>query len=189
MTTIRILIVLVLQAIALAWMIGDRQSMLDAGRVVTLKVVPVDPRDIFRGDYVVLNYDVSRVDVHVVAGDDEFQSGDTAYVTLKQNGEYWGAVAISHKPPTDASGLVTLKANVSYQDPVVAAPNAGDLARWVSLSYGVESYFVPQGTGHAIEEEARKGVLSVDVAVDANGRAAIKAMRRAGKVFYVEGIF
>jgi len=59
----------------------------------------------------------------------------------------------------------------------------------VSVSYGIESYFVPEGTGHEIEQELRTGDLTVDIAVDAQGRAAIKAMRRKGKVFYVDGVF
>ena len=55
MTMIRILIVVALQSAALAYMIVDRQAMLNAGRVVTLKVAPIDPRDIFRGDFVILS--------------------------------------------------------------------------------------------------------------------------------------
>lgn len=183
-TVIRILIVVVLQTAALAYMILDRQHMLEASRVVTLKIVPVDPQDIFRGDYVTLSYDISRLDVNALAGDDQFESGETAYVKLqKQADGLWKAIAISHNPGHEPD-LISVRAQIQSTDGL----NPG-AASYVSVTYGVESYFVPQGTGHAIEVQARNGGLSADIAVDANGRAAIKALRRNGKPFYVEGIF
>jgi uncharacterized membrane-anchored protein len=188
MTTFRVLIVVALQTLALAYMIFDRQTMLNSSRVVTLKVIPVDPRDIFRGDYVVLSYDVSRLDMTKIDGEDKFASGDTAYVTLQNQGEEWKAVAISHKPMASVPGGVAMKATVQYAD----APSEDTTSIspvMVTLTYGIESYFVPQGTGRAIEVEAAQGKLSADIAVDPSGRAAIKAMRRQGKVFYVEGVF
>lgn len=183
MTTFRILLVVVLQTIALAYMIFDRQQMLNSSRVVTLKVIPVDPRDIFRGDYVILNYEISRLDVKVLAGDDEFSSGDSAFVTLSKDGDNWKAISISQKPGPVTANNVVIRGNVRYSDEPTPEGTA-----FVNLDYGIESYFVPQGTGHAIEEEARKGTLSIDIAIDNRNRAAIKAIRRNGKVFYVEGI-
>ena len=185
MQLIRVLAVVGLQTIALAWMIVDRQHMLESSRVVTLRIVPVDPQDLFRGDYVALSYDISRLDVKTLAGDDIFHGGEDAFVTLqKQADGIWKASSISHKPALQAADDVAIRANVqNADDPTAQGPT------WVSLTYGVESYYVPQGTGHAIENEARHGELSADLAIDASGRAAIKALRRGGKVFYVEGIF
>jgi uncharacterized membrane-anchored protein len=185
MQMIRILIVVALQTFALAYMIVDRQHMLNASRVATLKVVPVDPQDLFRGDYVVLNYDISRLDVKKIEGDDSFESGDTAYVVLRKGeGEDWTAVAVWKKPVTTSGNDVAVRATVNSFDTM-----SGDSPSNVWLTYGVESYFVPQGTGRAIEEQARAGKLSVDIAIDDKGRAAIKALRSNGKVFYTEGIF
>lgn len=184
MATLRILIVVALQTIALAYMIIDRQQMLGASRVVTLKIVPVDPRDIFRGDYVILNYEISRLDVKVLEGEDEFTAGETAYVALRKEAALWKAVSISPTPQTPSADIAVLKATVRFMD-----DPAADGPAFVNLDYGIESYFVPQGTGHVIEDEARKGELSADIAIDGEHRAAIKALRRNGQVFYVEGIF
>lgn len=178
MIALRILIVIALQSVALAYMIYDRQAMLNSSRVVTLKMVPVDPRDIFRGDYVVLNYAISRIDVKTLDGDDSFSSGEVAFVTMQKQGEDWKAVAIKRGQPLMVQGGVPIRATVQYAD-----------GTWANLTYGIESYFVPEGTGRAIEDEARRGELSVDIAVDEQGRAAIKAIRRSDKVVYVEGIF
>lgn len=185
MNIARILAVVALQTVALAYMIVDRQHMLDASRVATLKVIPVDPQDLFRGDYVVLNYEISRLDVKTIEGEDSFASGDTAYVTMWQqpNGD-WAAKAISHKLAAENPGDISLRSTVMSMD-----DNTGDAPAWVSLTFGVESYFVPQGTGLEIEKQARAGTISVDIAIDPQGRAAIKALRNGGKVFYVEGIF
>jgi uncharacterized membrane-anchored protein len=181
---VRILIVVALQTLALAYMIVDRQTMLNASRAVTLKVVPIDPSDMFRGDYVTLNYDVSRIDLGTVDGDDQMDYNDTVFVTLVPDGPVWKAVAVTRGHPFAAPGGIPLRATVQNIDtPVEGKPPV------VRLTYGVESYFVPQGTGKAIEDEARKGELSIDVAVDAQGRGAIRALRRNGQVFYVEGIF
>ena len=184
MQLIRILAVVALQTVALVYMIVDRQHMLDASHVATLKVVPVDPRDLFRGDYVVLSYDISRLDVKTIAGEDTFASGDTAYVTVRKSADGdWTAVSISHKKGTATDGDIPIRATIMTADNITAEGPS-----FVSLTYGVESYFVPQGTGQDIEKQARERKLSVDVAVDEQGRAAIKAIRGDGKVFYTEGI-
>jgi len=182
--TLRILIAVALQTVALAYMIVDRQAMLNSSRVVTLKVVPVDPRDIFRGDYVILSYDISRLDPTKIDGDDKFGYGDKALVTLVQSGETWTATAIARGKPVMVQGGVVIQGTVQSFD----ANDAGQTTS-VSLAYGIESYFVPEGTGLAIEAEARQGSISADVAVDNQGRSAIKALRRNGQQFYVEGIF
>jgi len=45
----------------LAWMIVDRARLLQTGREIVLKTEPMDPRDIFRGHYARLNYEISRI--------------------------------------------------------------------------------------------------------------------------------
>ena len=176
MMMLRILLLALVQTIALAYMIVDRQAVLNAGRVVTLKVTPIDPRDPLRGEFVILSYDISRLSTGELQGEDQFNSTDTVYVTLEKKDETWGPVAIGRRPIATPGGVV-IKGTVSRAD-------TGTL--WVD--YGIESYFVPQGMGREIETERQKGDLSADIAIDQNGRAAIKAMRRKGEVFYVEGI-
>jgi uncharacterized membrane-anchored protein len=182
--TLRILIAVALQTAALAYMVVERQTMLNSSRIVTLKVVPVDPRDIFRGDYVILNYEISRLDPTKIEGDDKFGYSDKVLVTLVQSGDTWTATAITHGKPVMVQGGVIIQGTVSAFD----ANDAGQTIS-VSVNYGIESYFVPEGTGHAIEAEARQGNISADIAVNNQGRAAIKALRRNGQQFYVEGIF
>lgn len=185
MTALRILFVVALQTVALAYMIFERQSALNASRVVTLKVAPVDPRDIFRGDYVILSYEISRLDPSTLAGDDSFSNGDSVLVTLQNQGAAWKAIAISKGAPYMVQGGVPIRGTIYTVD----MGGADGKVVSVTVNYGIESYFVPEGTGRAIETERQKGDLSADIAVASDGRTAIKALRRGGEVFYVEGIF
>ena len=49
------------QIVLLAAMITDRAQILRDGTEVKLQTRPVDPRDLLRGDYVVLGYDISQL--------------------------------------------------------------------------------------------------------------------------------
>lgn len=185
MTILRILVVVALQTAALGYMIFDRQMMLNASQIVTLKTVPVDPQDIFRGDYVVLTYEISTADITTLDGDDKFDYGDVVFVTVVPDGETWKAAALGHGKPFAVQGGVAIRGSINRID-----NGENGMTRYFGITYGIESYFVPQGTGLAIENEARQGKLSVDVAVTDDGRAAIKALRRDGKApFYVEGVY
>ena len=53
---VSLLVVAALQSLVLLWMVWDRVSLLANGREIKAAVVPVDPRDVFRGDYVTLGY-------------------------------------------------------------------------------------------------------------------------------------
>lgn len=180
MTWARILLLVAAQTVALGYMIVDRQAVLNSARVVTLKVAPVDPMDPLRGEYVILTYAISRLNTAELQGDDTFKSPDTIYVTLENKGTEWLPTAIGHRPFATPGGVV-IKGFVKYT-------NENNGALQLNVDYGIESFFVPQGLGREIETERQKGDLSADIAIDNQGRAALKALRRQGQVFYVEGI-
>ena len=46
----------VVQLGALAWMIRDHEQVLEKGRVYRFRTAPIDPRDPFRGEYVMLDF-------------------------------------------------------------------------------------------------------------------------------------
>ena len=82
-------------------MIAERALLLQNGREVRLAVVPVDPRDFFRGDYVMLSYEISQLYSSQLAGDDAFDNGDAIYVTLDNAPDGALPTAISHERPSD----------------------------------------------------------------------------------------
>src|SRR3954468_14416646 len=56
------------QLLVLCGMIAIKAIPYQTGDTVLLRVVPVDPRDLLRGDYVILGYEISRVPVMGIAG-------------------------------------------------------------------------------------------------------------------------
>lgn len=164
------------QILFLSWMVWDRINTLHSGREITLKVIPIDPRDIFRGDYVVLGYDMSRI-VHSTATDGPLPphlvNGADIYVTLTPDAERgWKVLKSSNTYPASVSASdVVVRGRITYvwEDPA-------DKTTHFSVEYGIENYFVPENTGRALEEQVREKKIEAVVAVGSGGEAALKAL-------------
>ncbi len=106
-------------------------------------------------------------------------TGDKLYVTLKPGTEpnTWEIVSAERSyPSTVAPGNVVLKGFANY----VSAKTDTQPAT-ASIRYGIESYFVPEGTGKELEELVRDKKIATVLAVGRNGEAAIKALVIDGK--------
>jgi uncharacterized membrane-anchored protein len=173
--------VALVQAAALCWMIWDRVQLLAHGREITLQVVPVDPRSLFRGDYVILNYDISNVESPEQTR--RMRRGETIYVTLQKNEEgLWQVARTGTSPPAaGGSGDVVLKGSVRY----ASAANESTPGK-ARVTYGIESFFVPEGTGRELEKLVRDNKLSALIAVDEDGNAGIKGLLVDGQRIYEE---
>lgn len=128
------------------------------GNTVRLRVVPVDPRDLFRGEYVILGYDISRLPRNIELGVPE--PGDIVFVELERSrgSTEWNAVSWSRHRPT--SGIFL----------------RGTVQRYSRVEYGIESYFVEEGQGPEYERAARSGDLYADIVVDDEGRGIVKRL-------------
>lgn len=179
--------VVVLLSLALLALVQQRASILQNGAEVRLRTVPVDPRDLFRGDYVVFRYGISTVEV---ADSARFRPGDTVYVTLRPGPDgFAAAVGVSGERPAPVSGETVIAGKVRSVG-TCSRTGEGRLdcsagRRSLDLSYGIESYFVPQGTGRAIER-TDKARIEVIVAVSAAGAAAIKRLLIDGRPVHDE---
>ena len=148
-----------------AGMILSKQQTLRTGRMVVLETVPVDPRDFLRGDYVVLRYKLSSLDLNQIESKKSYyRPGESIYVKLEPKGKFWEAVAIYEKKDGAINGLF-IKGKVKYY-----------YDKKLEANYGIESYFVPEGEGRDIEKKMRgnKSSVSVEVVVDSSGNALIK---------------
>ena len=72
---------------------------------------------------------------------------------------------------------------------LTAGRRAGSANASVSVRYGIESYFVPEGQGKRLEALAREKKLAALIAVDASGNAAIKGLIIDGVLQYEEPLF
>jgi uncharacterized membrane-anchored protein len=147
-------------------------AVLELGHRVLLETRPVDPRDLLRGDYVILDYKISDVPDGLLLtsaeflDDDRYEAEYPVYVTLGLNADGVASVSgISARRPSDG---IYLK---------------GRLERlWgsnYSIDYGLGAYYVPEDTGRELEDAIRGGEETVlaDVRV-LLGRGVIKELLR-----------
>lgn len=172
-----------LQAILLSAIIANRALLLANGTEVRLAVQPVDPRDLFRGDYVVLSYALSRLETAQLAGDDDFSDGEPIYVSLEKAESGWAPVAVHHKKARDGLYLRG-QINGSSQGAACTEP-----CQTLEVEYGLEQFFVPEGEGRALEELRNGERLEVDVAVSTSGQAVLKRLLVDGAVHYEDALF
>ena len=129
-------------------MIAVNEYRLARGTHVLLHVEPVDPNDPFRGEYVALSYDISRLPVSPP------HAGEV-YVVLEKRGRAWtGDRAVQARPSGDETFI------------------RGE-ARNGLIEYGIETYYVEEGESPRYERAIARQELYVDVVLDGDGRARI----------------
>jgi uncharacterized membrane-anchored protein len=178
---LRVAIVALAQAVVLGWMIWDRVHLLSSGREIVLEVIPVDPRSLFRGDYVTLGYDISRI--QVPGTEKRLRRGEAVYVTLQKSGDgKWQLAGTSPRPPEHtAPDQVVLKGSVQYQSAATDRTPAE-----MGVRYGIETFFVPEGAGRQLEKLVGDKKFAALIAVDEEGNAGIKGLVAEGKRVYEE---
>lgn len=159
----------------LSWMILGRAAVLRDGREVLLKVEPVDPRDLLRGDYVRLGYDISRIPVGLVTNmpsGDRLEASDVHVRLRKQPDGYWQAVSATlGAPPETAAGTDEIDLGGR------ASPSWNlDADSRLDVDYGIERFYLPEGEGRAIERDMRTRSFGVVASVGQDGTAQIKAL-------------
>lgn len=171
----------------LTFMIASRAAILRNGTEIMLRVEPVDPRDLFRGDYVTLGYNISRVPAELFEGQpgEASDTPRTVFVRLKagDNG-IWSPVAASYDAPpatAAADGEVDIR---------------GTTHRWwrpdtafIDVLYGIERFYVPEGEGREIENAVGTRTYDMKVAVAASGAAQIKALYDGETMLYAEPLY
>jgi uncharacterized membrane-anchored protein len=172
-------VVALLQTGVLAAMVVDRTLLLRSGREITLPIVPVDPRDLFRGEYVRLSYDISTVPAILLQGPAP-KRNQAFYVTIEKNPQGgWTPVKVTAAFPHETNpDRVVLKARSRTPFPANTR-----------VTYGIESYFVPEGQGRRLEDLARDKRMAALIAVDSSGNAAIKGLIVDGVLQYEEPLF
>lgn len=169
------LVVLVagLQTAALAYIVVGRDRLLKHGREVIMQVQPLDPRDIFRGDYVTLGYPISQINVADGQLPDGIEKGGAFFAVLSKGADdAWSVARIAASYPTDA-GPDDLVVRGRVQS-IYTGPDGKGYA--INARYGIETYFVAEGTGKKIEEEVRERSVKAIVAVGSDGEAALKGL-------------
>jgi len=170
------LLILVL-ALQSAWILGTaftQERALNVGRLIMLETQPVDPRDPLRGDFVRLNYPISDVPRErffsppLTGG---LPYGTTVFVALAPAGtnEFYQVARASTAWFTPAANEVVLHGKTTQ--------NWRNRTSSIHVEYGIEQYFVAEGTGNP------RGRLTVQAAVSKSGRTNIKEVFVDGKPY------
>lgn len=133
------------------------------GETIRLKVMPVDPRDMFRGDYSILSYDFTRANQREIVGLEKTSGrylapGQDVYVKLVKDEarDVWITKEVTIYRPTNGTYL------------------RGSLPQGWRVDCGIEAYFVQEGEGRKIDDAVRRGRnVEAEVAVW-RGQAKLK---------------
>lgn len=134
------------------------------GETIILKTRPYDPRDLFRGDYVSLDYEIEEIDINkfedgIIINDDGIYKNeiDKVYIVLKDlNGIHTVDYVAKDKPQNKPYLFAKIQGiRNAYKDSNEPAI--------VVLDCGLDNYFVPENTGIELEEMSREGELFVEV--------------------------
>ena len=181
-------IVALLQISFLTWMIVARAHVLRTGDEVMLQVEPIDPRDLLRGDYVILGYNISQIPTSLF---EERPQGEgrrerrSVYVRLREgdNG-IWQPVAAKYD---ERPSQTALPGDVDIRGEARGAWY--ESMTEVTIRYGIERFYVPEGEGREIERGMGEGRFRVALAVAQSGTAQIKALYDGETRLYEEPLY
>lgn len=127
------------------------------GKTVTLATRPVDPFDILRGQYIIINYEISSIPVI-----DGAKEGNPVYVTLAEDeGKIWRYKEASLGMPQEAT----------FIKGTIKSINGGNM----NVEYGIEQFFFERNAQFPQRD------LTVEVKISSSGQARIKELLYQGK--------
>lgn len=150
-----VMIIIILWCTITAALVISSEYILNTGREVLLKIVPVDPRDMLRGDYVILNYEISSYNRK------DYKPGSDVYVSLNVDKKKNATMKKVHKEKPSGEFFIKGKIKKGFAN--------------TRIEYGIESYFVKEYTGKEIEKKLQKGAKA-RVLIDRNGNAKVKEL-------------
>ncbi|PYM18062.1 MAG: hypothetical protein DMD81_06920 [Candidatus Rokuibacteriota bacterium] len=160
----------VLQFVVLIGWVASLERALASASLIRLDVAPVDPRDLLRGDYVRLRYGISSVPADLFTPPFSGEHwGETVYVVLAARDRAWTAVAAS---------LTRGRVALGPGQRVIIGKIASGSAPTVTVTYGIERLYVPEGKG-----TLPRGVIQADVALTADGRPFLKRVFVDGRPY------
>ena len=148
-----LILVLALQTAWLLGMVATQEYALAHGKAILLETQPVDPRDLLSGDYLMLRYKISDVPTNLFSP------------PVKKDLPYGTKIFVALAPGTNEFYVVTrasTNALAPSSDAEVVMSGKSTYAWWnttnsVHVEYGIERYYVAEGTGNPHAASSRRG--------------------------------
>ena len=179
-----VLFAALLQCLGLVWMAWNHSRPAEVGQRFVLRCQAVDPRDLMRGEYVTLGYEFSNPGPVAVKrlndewaelnGKDRRALGNESYLTLPDDTTVYVPLKVDAKGLASGDG-VTLKRPES-------GPYLKGFAgsrRFGQIRFGIEAFYVKEGTGNTWEKLRNQGLLVAEIGVLPDGRAGLVSLRKA----------
>ncbi|MFA5291822.1 MAG: GDYXXLXY domain-containing protein [Phycisphaerae bacterium] len=168
-----IIIVAALQVAVLAQMAGQRELVVRNGKTIYLRTAPVDPRDLFRGDYVSLVYEISSVPKSLLRGglaENKCKQGMRVYAVLDANQDnLCQLLYVTDKKPREGL-FIRGRVGREYVE-----------SSSIRVLYGIEAYFTQQGKGKQLERGRRQEEIQIPLEMElklgTNGIAVLRGHR------------
>jgi uncharacterized membrane-anchored protein len=168
-----LILVLALQSAWLLGMVAVQEHALATGKVILLETARVDPRDLLRGDYLILNYKISNVPTNLFSppvGKD-LPEDTKIYVALAPaTNRFYAIVKATTNEFAPAAEEILLKGKSTWAQWNVPTNS-------IHVEYGIERFYVAEGTGNPA------GKLTAQVVVPASGRGRVKEVFVDGKPY------
>ena len=155
-------LILALQTLWLMGTVAVQEYALAHGRVVLLETQRVDPRDLLRGDYLILHYTISDVPTNLFSPpvNKDLPFGTKIFVAVAPGtNRFYQVVRASTNEFTPATNEVVLCGR---------SDERGWSSNSVPVAYGIENYYVAENTGNPT------GKLTVQAIVPASGHPKIR---------------
>ncbi len=169
------LLILIL-ALQSAWLLGTaavQEHALATGKVILLETARVDPRDLLRGDYLILNYKISDVPTKLFSPPvkKDLPDGTKVFVAVAPTtNQFYAVVKASTNEFVPAADEVLLKGRSAW-------PRWNAATNSIHIEYGLERFYVAEGTGNPT------GKLTAQAVVPASGRGRVKEVFVDGKPY------
>jgi uncharacterized membrane-anchored protein len=161
-------------ALQTAWLLGTvavQEHALAHGKIILLETRRVDPRDLLRGDYLILNYKISDVPTNLFLPpvQKDLPYGTKIFVALAPGtNQFYEVARASTNEFAPAANEILLRGKSDE--------------RWwstnsIHVAYGIENYYVAENTGNPT------GKLTVQAIVPTSGHPKIKEVFVDGKPY------
>lgn len=159
-----LLIILTIWAVILFGLIISKEITIQTGKKLMLQAQPVDPRDVFRGDYVVLTYKdlsvIKQADLEHKYVESSLEKWNNLYVLLDTKDKYPRPIGVYRT-------IASLK-NKSQKGLFLRGYLTELSNKELKIDYGIEHFFLPEGEGLKIERTT-KADIAIEVMVDDKG--------------------
>jgi uncharacterized membrane-anchored protein len=135
-------VVVAMQALMLLGWAGYHEWNRATARTILLETQPVDPRDLLRGDYMILSYKIGTVPLPE-GPDRNAPPGREIWVRLRPAGRFYEVEATSWTEIEDTDAGIVVRGRIGR-------------TTWrgnQTVDYGIEKFFVPEGQGRPMFKE------------------------------------